>query len=73
MKQDKDGLKLPPIKFGGHPKLDFSESPKLKPPRKQKKARKFWDPFGGNGKKRRKSGSRFYRRQMRKVKRDVGL
>ena len=73
MKQDKDKLKLPPVKIGGHPDLDFSESPKLRRPKKRRKARKFWDPFESKSRKPKKSGSSYYRRQIRSVKRDVGL
>lgn len=73
MKQDKDRLKIPPVKIGGHPDLDFSESPKLRRPKKRRKARKFWDPFGGSSRKPKKPGSRYYNRQVRQVKRDVGL
>jgi len=72
MKQDKDNLKLTSIEFGKQPDLDFPRMPKLQPPKKRKR-RKFWSPFSANGDKPNQSGSRYYKRQMRKVKRDVSL
>jgi len=69
MKQNKDRPSLPRIKFRENPDMDFPEPVKIKPYSK----RKFWSPFPEKGGKTKKTGTRFYRRQLRKIKRYMKL